>query len=172
MYQPLASAPSASRPVPRPAWLRLMREPLTAAERGALSAQRGAIRGSADVVALLRDRACAEEVECFYVVSLNAKLRPVAIEEIARGTLTSTVTTPREVLRLAVVVGAVSVIVAHNHPSGDPQPSPEDLALTRRLVAAGEVLGIPVVDHVILARGPEGGEAAFSFHDHGILPDA
>jgi DNA repair protein RadC len=172
MYQSTATDSSSRRPVTRPSWLRLVREPLSAAERGALAAQHGRITSSAGVVALLRGRACAEEVECFYVVALDAKLRPVAMEEVARGTLTTVTVGQREVFRLAVVVGAFAVILAHNHPSGDPSPSTEDLELTRRLVATGQVVGIPVLDHVILASGHQGGEAAFSFSDHGLFPDA
>jgi DNA repair protein RadC len=150
--------------------VRALTAPGSAAERGALAAQHGRIASSADVVALLRGRACVDEGEVFYVVALNAELGPLTIAEVARGSLTSMTVTPREVFRLAVAVGAFAVILAHNHPSGDPSPSVEDLDLTRRLVAGGQVLGVPVLDHVILGCGPHRGEAVFSFSDHGLVP--
>jgi DNA repair protein RadC len=138
---------------------------LSTYERETLAARQGVLRGAADVAALLRDRALAEEVECLYVVALNAKMHPIAIEEVARGSLVSAATTPREVFRLAVVLGAFAVILAHNHPSGDPRPSTEDVELTRRIVASGEVLGIHVLDLVILG----GADRFFGFRDHDLL---
>jgi DNA repair protein RadC len=163
MYTPIASA--RIKPPTLPAWLRLVREPLSAAERRALATQHGKLGDAGDVAGLLCDRALAENVECIYVIALNSKMRPIAIEEVARGSLVSAATTPREVFRLAVVLGAFAVILAHNHPSGDPRPSTEDVELTRRVVASGEVLGIHVLDHVILG----GADRFFGFRDHGVL---
>jgi DNA repair protein RadC len=60
---------------------------------------------------------------------------------------------PREIFRNALLIGAVSVIIAHNHPSGDPEPSPEDIAVTRRIAEAGRMLSIPLTDHVIIGSG-------------------
>jgi DNA repair protein RadC len=172
MYQPLFTNSASVKPPTRPAWLRLVREPLRAAERDALAARHGTVKGSADVAELLRDRALAEEVECFYVVALDAHLHPFAIEEVARGSLASVAITPREILRLAVVLGAFAIILAHNHPSGDPLPSREDLQLTRRVVASSEVLGIHVLAHVVLAGGPAvRADWFFGFRDHGLLAD-
>jgi DNA repair protein RadC len=168
MYTLIASA--GLKPPTRPAWLRLVRDPLSAAERGALAAQHGQLQDPDHIAALMRDRALAEEVECFYALTLDAKLRLIAIEEVARGTLISVAATPREVLRLAVVLGACGVVVAHNHPSGDPLPSPQDYEITRRLVVSGEALGIPLLDHVIIAGSPAvRADWFFSFKGHGLV---
>jgi DNA repair protein RadC len=82
---------------------------------------------------------------------LDTKYRLLTIRIIAVGTLDSTIVHPREVFREATVASAAAIILFHNHPSGDPMPSTDDLALTTRMLNAGEVMGIPVLDHVILA---------------------
>ena len=81
---------------------------------------------------------------------LDGKHRLRGIQEVSRGTLTTSLVHPREVFFAAVSMKAAAVIVAHNHPSGDPEPSIEDLEVTRRLVEAGRILGIPLLDHVVL----------------------
>jgi DNA repair protein RadC len=78
----------------------------------------------------------------------------VGVEEIARGTLTEVGTTPREVFKGAILTNAASIILAHNHPSGEPTPSSADIEVTREMARAGKLLGIPVRDHVIV--GAEG----------------
>ena len=70
-----------------------------------------------------------------------------------RGTLDTSLISPREVFRLAVVEGAAAVILVHNHPAGDPTPSPDDRVVTRQVAEAGRTLGIPVLDHVIVGDG-------------------
>ena len=89
-------------------------------------------------------------VENFVVLLLDARGRCFRVEHVARGTMTACIIHPREVFLMAVREMAVSIIVCHNHPSGDPSPSSEDESLTRRLHAAGETLGIPVLDHIVL----------------------
>jgi DNA repair protein RadC len=91
-----------------------------------------------------------EKREFFGVVYLNTKNVPVHHEVVSIGTLNSCVVHPREVFRRAVVESAAAVITVHNHPSGDLEPSPDDLALSRNLVRAGEILGIDVLDHLIV----------------------
>lgn len=91
-----------------------------------------------------------EKREHFVVLLLDAKNKVFRTQTVHIGTLHSTVVGPREVFRIAVREGASSIIVAHNHPSGDPEPSPEDLAITKRLVRLGEELDLPVLDHVII----------------------
>lgn len=71
---------------------------------------------------------------------------------VSRGSLNASIVHPREVFRPAIVGSAASIILVHNHPSGDPEPSEEDLAITRRLVQVGELHGIPVLDHVVVAK--------------------
>ena len=91
-----------------------------------------------------------ERKEHFAVLLLNAKNHILALKTISVGTLTSSIAHPREVFQAAIEQAAAAVILVHNHPSGDPTPSAEDLALTRRMTEAGEVMGIPVIDHIIL----------------------
>ena len=102
---------------------------------------------------LLASRLEGLEQEEFHAVLLDARHRPIAARQVSVGTLTASLVHPREVFRAAVRSNAAALVVAHNHPSGDPEPSLEDLELTRRLVSSGELLGIPLLDHVIVGDG-------------------
>ena len=93
----------------------------------------------------------ASSVEHFGLVLLDTKSRVIRTKLLSTGSLDSTVVHPREVFREAAANAAAAIILFHNHPSGDPTPSPEDIDLTTRMVNAGEVMGIDVLDHVILA---------------------
>jgi DNA repair protein RadC len=93
----------------------------------------------------------AHPIEHFGVLLLDSRLRVIRAQEISVGTLDAAVAHPREVFRPAIAAGAAVVVLFHNHPSGDPTPTREDVELTRRLVAAGEVVGITVQDHLVLA---------------------
>lgn len=112
-----------------------------------------AVETSDDVVRQVRSVGIDESQECAYALYLDAK-RHLLCEPmiVSRGTADKTFLHPREIFRYAIRLGAVSVIVAHNHPSGDPTPSDEDIDETKRLVAAGELVGIPLDDHVVLGR--------------------
>lgn len=90
-------------------------------------------------------------VEQFGIVLLDTKHRVMRTTIVSVGTLDSSIVHPREIFREATAAGAAALVLFHNHPSGDPEPSPEDIQLTRRLVAAGVLMGIDVLDHVILA---------------------
>ncbi len=90
--------------------------------------------------------------EQFHIVTLNTKLGVIDTHRVTVGTLDASLIHPREVFRSAIKDAASSLIVAHNHPSGDPTPSKEDIAVTDRLTQAGELIGISVMDHIILAR--------------------
>jgi DNA repair protein RadC len=107
-----------------------------------------------------------EEVkkECFWDVLLDGKNRIMRIVRISEGSLTCSLVHPREVFRPAIQEAAAAVLFVHNHPSGDPSPSQEDLEITRRLVATGKIVGIRALDHVII-----GGSRYFSFADRGLL---
>ncbi len=165
---------SMRRRISRPAWLKITRTSISTYERETLVATHGCLRSGRHVAEFLASRSCLEEVECFYVIALNAHGRPIAVQEVSRGGLTSAHAAPREVFRAAVLLGAYAIVVAHNHPSGNPTPSPEDLAMTRGLVSAGRILAIEVLDHVILASGPDlrRGEGYFSFREKGLIDDA
>ena len=91
--------------------------------------------------------------EHFRTVLLNVKNQVISVETIAVGGLSSAVVHPREVFMPAVRKSAGSILLAHNHPSGDPRPSSSDVELTKRLMEAGELLGIPVVDHIVIGDG-------------------
>jgi len=83
---------------------------------------------------------------------LNQKNRVIGIHTVSMGSLTASVVHPREVFKVAILANCASILLAHNHPSGDCQPSKEDRAITTRLVEAGRLLGISVLDHVIIRR--------------------
>jgi DNA repair protein RadC len=116
-------------------------------------AARRQIRHAVDAVDYLMPRFGGRGVEQFGVVLLDVKHRVIRASVLASGTMNSTIVQPREVYRAAAIGGAAAIVVFHNHPSGDPAPSPEDVDLTRRLVAAGVLMGIDLVDHVILGDG-------------------
>ena len=88
--------------------------------------------------------------ECFAVLYLNTRNQPLGCEKVAVGGLNVAALQPREVFGPALTLGAAAVIMAHNHPSGDPTPSPEDLAVTRHLQEAGRLLGVEVLDHLVV----------------------
>jgi len=94
--------------------------------------------------------------ELALVVSLDTKHRVVAVDTVSVGTVDHTFLAPREIFRTALARGASAIFVAHNHPSGDPTPSEDDRAVTRRLDAAGQLLGVAVLDHLVV------GDAGFS----------
>ncbi len=93
------------------------------------------------------------ERERFLVLLLDGKHRLKRREVVSEGTLTTSLVHPREVFRPAVRESAAAVVVVHNHPSGDPEPSLEDVEVTRRLIEAGRLLGIPLLDHVVVGDG-------------------
>jgi len=105
-----------------------------------------------DIVRLVRSRLLGKAKECFLVIPLNKRNVVIENEEIiSMGTLDSSLVDAREVFRKAILKSAASVVIAHNHPSGNTEPSPEDLDITRRLVKAGETLGIEILDHIIVS---------------------
>lgn len=114
---------------------------------------RAAVRGAADVVALVREELRLREQECLAAVFLDARNQVLRMRILTVGTLTGSPAHPREVFKEALAQGCASVILCHNHPSGDPTPSRDDVALTARMVKAGEVMGIPVLDHIIIGGG-------------------
>jgi DNA repair protein RadC len=103
-----------------------------------------------DVAAYLLPLYGSRPVEQFGIVMLDTKHRLIRIKIVAVGSLDTTVVHPREVFREATAASAAAIVLFHNHPSGDPTPSADDLMLTSRMVSAGSVMGIDVVDHVIL----------------------
>ncbi len=90
--------------------------------------------------------------ECFGVMYLNGKHMCVGVQLVAMGSLMHVDIHPREVFRGAMLAGAAAVILVHNHPSGSTTPSPDDLAITKRLKDSGKLLGVPVLDHIIMVQ--------------------
>ena len=118
-------------------------------ERG----ERDRIRSAADVHSLMRLRMRDLPHEEFHVLLLNTQNEVLRHLQVTRGTLDASLVHPREVFRNAIVESAASIILVHNHPSGDPSPSAEDRAVTRQLRDAGRTIGIEVLDHVIIGEG-------------------
>ena len=135
--------------------------------------RRGMARTTMDRVQVNNPRAVAEyllpqygsrRVEQFGVLLLDTKHRVVRSTILSVGTLDASIVHPRDVFREAVTGGAASIVLFHNHPSGDPEPSREDSRLTERLIAAGVLMGINVIDHIIL-----GDARYFSYREKGFL---
>lgn len=101
------------------------------------------------ITPVLQDR----KREMFLVLLLNTRHRLLKLETVSVGSLSASIVHPREVFRSAIQAAAASMILAHNHPSGDPQPSEDDIEITMRLRDAGQTIGIEVLDHVIVGAG-------------------
>ncbi len=110
------------------------------------------IEGPEDAARYMMPMLRYEQKEHFLVMLLDVRNRVIATSTISVGGLTSSIAHPREVFREAIRHSAAALILVHNHPSGDPSPSREDIQLTRQMMKAGEVMGIPVLDHIILAN--------------------
>jgi len=112
-----------------------------------------AFRSSYDVYAHYRERLAGERCEHFFAVLLDNKHRKIRDVRVSQGSLTSSIVHPREVFLPVIRESAAAVIFVHNHPSGDPTPSREDLEITRRLREVGELIGVRVLDHLVIGRG-------------------
>jgi DNA repair protein RadC len=104
--------------------------------------------------------------EHFWAIGLNTRNNIKYIELVSLGTLSASLVHCREVFRMAIISAVSSLILVHNHPSGDPEPSEEDLRITSRLIDAGKIIGIQVLDHVIIGQGADGYK---SFKEGGLL---
>jgi DNA repair protein RadC len=108
------------------------------------------LKSPEDVVAEVRSRLKGKKKEHFWVICLDTRNRLINCKPVSIGSLDTSIVHPREVFKEAVSSSAASVIFVHNHPSGDPEPSKEDIELTKRLAKAGEIVGIDVLDHIIV----------------------
>jgi len=106
-----------------------------------------------DIRALLQRQLAFQDREVFVIVVLDARNQVIGVNTVSIGSVSASIVHPRETFRPAILMGASSIILAHCHPSGDPSPSKDDIELTRRLVSAGEILGIEVLDHIVIADG-------------------
>ena len=109
--------------------------------------------------------------EAFYAVYLDRKNHPIGRHLITLGTATSSLAHPREVFKGAILANAVAIIVSHNHPSGNPVPSSADIAITRSLREASQVMDIPLLDHVVYGHkeADPAGRGLYSFREAGLL---
>jgi DNA repair protein RadC len=152
--------PNPTRPYTIPGFrIALVREP------GVKLAERPQLRDARAAAPMLAQYIGETDREVFAVAFLTVRHRVLGLHTVSVGCLTSSVVHPREVFKPAILAGAAALLLAHNHPSGDPDPSAEDMALTRRLAAAGTILGIEVLDHLVL------GEAGrfVSLRERGVL---
>ncbi|MFC1890339.1 RadC family protein [Thermodesulfobacteriota bacterium] len=122
------------------------------------------ITSSHELADLVSPRLEPADREFFLSILLNQRLIPVGVEEVAIGGQNASIILPREVFRSALLAGASALILCHNHPSGFPDPSPEDRTITKRLKDAGEFIGVKVVDHIIIGHG-----IYYSFADQGEI---
>ena len=140
-------SPKLTRPYSVPGFrIALVREP------GVKLTERPQLRVPAEAAPLLAQYIGETDREVFAVALLTIRHRVLGLHTVSVGCLTSSLVHPREVFKPAILAGAAALLLAHNHPSGDPEPSAEDIALTRRLVSAGQLLGIEVLDHLILGE--------------------
>jgi len=105
-----------------------------------------------NVVRLLRAKNLVKDVETLQVLLLNTRRRLIRVDEVIDGTIDQLLVHPREVFKKAIAANAAAIVLAHNHPSGDPTPSEADIKVTRDLIRAGQLLKIDVLDHVIIGR--------------------
>jgi DNA repair protein RadC len=168
MQQELFSEPSLTvcDPAPRPPLHYLPIYKVTLVHEAAISIPRPQLRSSKDVAEVLQRFLKETDREHFLVILLDRKNRLIGINTVSIGSLTASIVHPREVFKAAILANAAALICGHNHPSGDPQPSQEDRVLTARLVAAGQLLGIEVLDHLVLGDGTTD---YFSFGDAGLI---
>ena len=122
------------------------------------------IRRPEDTLPVLEAELSELAYERFIALELNTKNHVTAVLPVSSGSLNASIVHPRELFQRAILANCASLILAHNHPSGDPAPSPEDIALTRKLIEAGLLLDIPVLDHIVLGYG-----RFVSFKERGLL---
>ena len=122
------------------------------------------IQSSSDADALVRQFLEELDREAMIVVALNAKSEPTCLQVISTGSISASIVHPREVFKVAILSNAYSILLAHNHPSGDTKPSQEDLNITKRIKEASDIMGVPLLDHLII-----GDEGYYSFKENGEL---
>jgi len=122
------------------------------------------IQNPQDIVKAIQSSIKDKAKEHFKLILLNTRNKIIGISTISIGTLNSNLVHPREVFKEAIAHSAASVVLAHNHPSGDSEPSEDDLIITKRLTEAGKILGVEVLDHIIITKN-----GFFSFKEKGLI---
>ena len=132
---------------------RLPRYRVTLVREGSVSNNNNHIRTPEDVVNILSADYDAAVVEMAQMLALDTKNKIIGIFVISTGSLNASIIHPRDIFQRAILSNAASVILVHNHPSGDPTPSSEDIELTNKLVQVGKMMDIPILDHVVIGEG-------------------
>ena len=134
-------------------------------KEGKLPTYESRIRSSANAYTVFQEYLDGVDREHFVVMLLDQKNQAIGLHTVSIGSLTASIVAPREVFKVAILANCANILLSHNHPSGDPQPSKEDRLITTRLVEAGKLLGISVLDHIVV--GADG--RYFSFADKNML---
>jgi DNA repair protein RadC len=153
-------------PSPTPHRYRIPLHTVSLVRERMITSEDRTVTTSAVAAAVIRAIIGHTDREQFIVLCLDTKNRIISASIVSIGSLSLSIVHPRECFKTAILQNAAAVIFGHNHPSGDPEPSPEDGQLTRRLVQAGEIIGIRVLDHVIVGDGTD---RSYSFADAGHL---
>ena len=132
---------------------RLPRYRVALVREGSCLSEQKTIRSPEDVFAIIGQEYENSVVETAMMLALDTKNKVIGVFNISTGSLNASIIHPRDVFQRAILSNAASVILVHNHPSGDPTPSPEDIDLTRKLVEAGRVMDIAALDHVVVGEG-------------------
>jgi DNA repair protein RadC len=131
-----------------------------------MSVESKQIRESKTAAQIIHQYLDGADREHFVVLLLDQKNNVIGVNTVSTGSLTASVVHPREVFKPAILCNAAAIICAHNHPSGNPEPSREDRALTTRLVDAGKLLGITILDHIVIGDGTQ---TYYSFSEQGLI---
>lgn len=134
-------------------------------ERRVGYAPRRVLRDARAIYDLFQPRFAQADREEFLVVPLDAKNAILGFHVVSVGSLTSSLVHPREVFKIAILANAAALVFVHNHPSGDPSPSAQDIAITKRLAEVGDLVGIAVLDHIVMGEG-----RYVSFVEDGYMP--
>ena len=124
------------------------------------------INESSDVYEMVKDELISSDRERFLSVMLTSKNHLIGVETVSVGSISATIITPRDVFKSAILANAISIILCHNHPSGDLVPSDSDIKITKHLIEAGELLGVRVLDHLIVSN-----QGYKSLRDYCKFPD-
>ena len=139
--------PTPTRPYTIPGFrIALVREP------GVKLSEKPQVRFPAEAAPMIAQYIGESDREVFVVALLTIRHRVIGLHTVSVGCLSSSLVHPREVFKPAILAGCAALLIAHNHPSGDPDPSADDVALTRRLASAGALLGIEIIDHLIVGE--------------------
>lgn len=128
-----------------------------------MAGKKSAIKSPADMADMFKSYLDGADREHFVIAMLDRKGNILGLNTVSIGSISSSIVHPREVFKPAIVIGASSIVLAHNHPSGDTSPSREDIDITHKLVEGGKILNIEILDHVII------GDSYYSFKERGLI---